>query len=648
MNHMRKIAILTYQDRLEKYTNQLQTEFENTEVIQYGSDFSYEILTERAKMIEQLGYEAIIARGYTAALIKADVDIPVATAEPDLLDVLEAMIDYGIKERDPVTILFQNSNVLLKCEKLSSYIHSLFGVYPEIESYYDMKEYYDKINQVYMRDRILFSGHNGIQRAKEIGGRCAPLYVGENAIRTAVIEAIGLIDTRRKDAARNGKMEAVLSTRNEGIINIDEMCRVEWINDYARRVLGIPYNEDVSRIDLPAAIPGIRWEKVLSNEQTNVIVNTTASEDIIMDTKNVCGADGGREAFIFFRKTDSVVEEEKKIRAEIRRKGQYAKYTLEDILGNSEKMRICKEKTKQCAKFDENVLIYGESGVGKELFAQCIHNESGRSAGPFYAINCAALPESLLESELYGYSEGAFTGAKRGGKPGIFERAHTGTVFLDEVGELSPASQSALLRVIQEKEVRRIGSDTIIPVDVRIVAASNRDIYEEVEKKRFRQDLFYRLNTVFLTIPPLRERRMDIFPLLESFVVQRGRQYNLKCTAVFTEEAKRHLLNYSWMGNVRELQNFASRIFALGYYMGTIGPAEVKTLLSNSPRDEGPGTAGAYPGAKAARSVSVPEIQEALRLCGGNRTEAAKRLGISRTHLWRLLKKEEQDIELHL
>ena len=259
MNHMRKIAILTYQDRLEKYTNQLQTEFENTEVIQYGSDFSYEILTERAKMIEQLGYEAIIARGYTAALIKADVDIPVATAEPDLLDVLEAMIDYGIKERDPVTILFQNSNVLLKCEKLSSYIHSLFGVYPEIESYYDMKEYYDKINQVYMRDRILFSGHNGIQRAKEIGGRCAPLYVGENAIRTAVIEAIGLIDTRRKDAARNGKMEAVLSTRNEGIINIDEMCRVEWINDYARRVLGIPYNEDVSRIDLPAAIPGIRW-----------------------------------------------------------------------------------------------------------------------------------------------------------------------------------------------------------------------------------------------------------------------------------------------------------------------------------------------------------------------------------------------------
>lgn len=643
MNHLRKIAILTYQDRLEKYTNQLQTEFEDTEVIQYGSDFSYEILAQRAKMIEQLGYEAIIARGYTAALIKADVDIPVAIVEPDLPDVLEAMIDYGLKEGDPVTILFQNSNVLLKYEKLSDYIHSLFGVRPEIESYYDMKEYYDKINRVYMRNRILFTGHNGIQRAREIGGRCAPLYVGENAIRTAVIEAIGLIDTRRKDAARNGKMEAVLSTRNEGIINIDETCRVEWINDYARRVLGIPYNEDISRIDLPAAIPGISWEKVLSGEQTNVIVNTKASEDIIMNTKNVRGADGGREAFIFFRKTDSVVEEEKKIRAEIRRKGQYAKYTLEDILGNSEKMRICKEKTKQCAKFDENVLIYGESGVGKELFAQCIHNESARSAGPFYAINCAALPESLLESELYGYSEGAFTGAKRGGKPGIFERAHTGTVFLDEVGELSPASQSALLRVIQEKEVRRIGSDTIIPVDVRIVAASNRDIYEEVERKRFRRDLFYRLNTVFLTIPPLRERRTDIFPLLESFVVQRGKQYNLKCTAVFTDEAKRHLLHYDWLGNVRELQNFASRIFALGYYMGTIDLAAVKILLSNSPRDGQTGTAAEASREQAPRPVTAVEIQEALRLCGGNRTEAARRLGISRTHLWRLLKKAEED-----
>ncbi len=225
---------------------------------------------------------------------------------------------------------------------------------------------------------------------------------------------------------------------------------------------------------------------------------------------------------------------------------------------------MCKAQTQQCDKFDSNILIYGESGVGKRAVRPVHPQREQPLQGALYAINCAALPDTLLQSELFGYSEGAFTGAKKGGKPGIFELAHKGTVFLDEVGELSPASQSALLRVLQEKEVRRIGSDTIIPVDVRMIAASHKDISREAAEGRFRQDLFYRLNTVFLVVPPLRERKSDIMLLIESFLRQYEEKYNLKFTGELTEDAEKYLLSYQWPGNVRELQNFVHRIFCPG------------------------------------------------------------------------------------
>ena len=234
-----------------------------------------------------------------------------------------------------------------------------------------------------------------------------------------------------------------------------------------------------------------------------------------------------------------------------------------DIIGNNAGLNYALETALAVAPSDLAVLVTGESGVGKDLFAQCIHNESQRAKEPFYAINCAALPENLLESELFGYSEGSFTGAKKGGKAGIFELAHKGTVFLDEIGELSLASQSALLRVLQEKEIRRIGDDTIIPVDVRVIAASHKDIYNEVLEKRFRQDLFYRLGTVFLTIPPLRERQTDIWVLMKNFIENFSEKYGLPYTGCIAPDAYQSLMDYRWEGNVRELQNFVERLFVL-------------------------------------------------------------------------------------
>lgn len=237
-------------------------------------------------------------------------------------------------------------------------------------------------------------------------------------------------------------------------------------------------------------------------------------------------------------------------------KGLFAKYTFNDIRRSCPVMTEAVELAKKAAVTEYNILITGESGTGKELFAQSIHNYSNRKDKPFIGVNCAAIPESLLESELFGYEEGAFTGASKKGKIGYFEQANHGTIFLDEIGDISPKLQVRLLRVLQERQVMRIGSDRVINVDLRIIAATNRDLKKEVEKGTFRSDLYYRLNTLHIVLPPLRERKEDILLLFKWF---------LKDDYVRISQKDRNLLlGYSWPGNVRELENCALYYMTLG------------------------------------------------------------------------------------
>lgn len=312
----KKIAILTYQDRFEKYGDQLRNEFENTEVIQYGSDFSYETLIKRAKIIERLGYEAIVLRGYTCNLIKNHVSLPLVVVEPDMSDLFDSMIRFNLKADDKITFLFHVKNTLLKNKELPSYVEKIFGCCPEIMSYDDMGEYFNRVDDIIMRKRILFSGHNGIHRTAELGGVCSPLYVGVDAMRNAVREAIKIIDIRRKDANQNQKMDTILSNKNEGIINLDSKHRVEWINRYARKTLEIPFNENKENIDIRSKIPEINWKSIYLSELKNVVVNTENGTKIILDTKIIENSDLEKEAFLFFRRAANIVEEEKKIRAE--------------------------------------------------------------------------------------------------------------------------------------------------------------------------------------------------------------------------------------------------------------------------------------------------------------------------------------------
>lgn len=310
------------------------------------------------------------------------------------------------------------------------------------------------------------------------------------------------------------------------------------------------------------------------------------------------------------------------------------KYTFDCIIGKSDEMRFLKKEAMQAASNDSNVLVTGESGTGKELFSQAIHNASPRRLNPFIRINCAAIPKDLLESELFGYDEGAFTGAKTKGKPGKFELANKGTIFLDEIGDLPMDMQPKLLRVLEEKEFERIGGTKIIKSDFRVICATNHDLENLMEKKKFRKDLFYRLNVIPIEIPPLRERPEDILPMARHILKKIAAGAN-KPDMQIEKNAAKELKKYDWPGNARELSNVLERAM----YASTndiIYKGDLPFSLDFENR--APGKKGAATLKNAKNSAQIKAIYQALAKTNYNKARAAKFLGIHRTLLYKKMK----------
>jgi PAS domain S-box-containing protein len=325
-----------------------------------------------------------------------------------------------------------------------------------------------------------------------------------------------------------------------------------------------------------------------------------------------------------------------------------ASYTFEDIIGNSEGILHAIEQGRKAACTPATVLLRGESGTGKELFAHAIHNESTRKYNQFIRVNCAAIPDTLLESELFGYEEGAFTGAKRGGKKGLFEEASGGTIFLDEIGELSMSTQAKLLRVLQEKEIVRIGGTQAIPVNVRVIAATHVDLERAIQAGTFREDLYYRINVLPIVIPPLRYRTQDIEALVEHLIHKYNQEYgrNVKNAAPETLEK---LKQYTWPGNVRELENVISRsLINMKFQETTVQPYHLPDLpAANRAGEEKDGKKiTAKKGWQDMRTlnerleeVESDIIREVLEQNGGNKTATARQLGVSIRNLYYKIEK---------
>lgn len=428
------------------------------------------------------------------------------------------------------------------------------------------------------------------------------------------------------------RYQNILDYTHDAIIAIDEKGRISTTNQIAEQMLQ------------PAQPPfvGRPVEEVLPNTHMTNVLHTGEAEigqmmnihGTLVSTNRVPIRVGGQVKGVVatFQDIKTLQTAERNIRIKLHEKGLVAKYRFSDILGRSPAIRDAKRLSENFTDAQFTVMLYGETGTGKEMFAQSIHNASPRRDGPFVAINCTALNRNLLESELFGYADSSFTGARRGGKAGLFETAHGGTVFLDEIGELPLEFQAPLLRVLQEKEVRRVGDDTVIPVDIRIIGATNRNLLQLVEEGKFRRDLYYRLNVLSVLVPPLRERGDDYLEIARCIYERVLPQHTEEEETVFLRVLDRYR-SYAWPGNVRELTNLVERVSLL-LHRGS-REEEVVQLL-NVQWQETPPAAPLVPGSAPAL-LDREAVQEALRRNGGNLSRTAKTLGVSRSTLYRRL-----------
>ena len=336
---------------------------------------------------------------------------------------------------------------------------------------------------------------------------------------------------------------SVIEESTRAILLVDINQHLHYVNETAYDIFGLKTGDSF--------LPELYFSQhmITENEYKDEIL-TYRGDTYLVEKINYYLSDEYIGYILVLQNEIDLRETASNLSKQLKRTGFYAKHNFSDIVHKSVSMRKCIEMAQKVASSDYTVLVRGESGTGKELVAQGIHNYSERRNNAFVAINCATLPETLLESELFGYEAGSFTGAQKHGKIGLFERANHGTLFLDEIGNISPGLQSSLLRALQEKQIMRIGSEKVIDVDVRIIAATNSNLEVLVKNGIFRSDLFYRLNVITIYIEPLKKRREDILPLFESFL---GMKYSR-----LTDHDKAALLNYSWPGNVRELENAAS------------------------------------------------------------------------------------------
>lgn len=455
-----------------------------------------------------------------------------------------------------------------------------------------------------------------------------------------------LLEAYRKCCQTRDLIQAAFESAYEGIVITDPNGFIMMMNQTYAKFLGVDAKEVV----------GKHCTEVIENTRMHIVAKTKEAElaqiqrikggdmiahriPIIQDGKVIAVV--GKVLFQNARELHALSAHVLRLQKELNYyqgellKSVGAKFSFDDIIGNSSKIRSVKEIAERVAASDTTVFISGESGTGKELFAHAIHKHSHRKFGPFVRVNCAAIPETLVESVLFGYEEGAFTGAMKGGKKGKFEMAHQGTIFLDEIGELPMTMQAKLLRVLQEKEVERIGGMHPIKVDVRIIAASNRDLEQMVKKGQFRQDLFYRLHVVSLHIPPLRERREDIPLLAESLLKMLSQEIGVYVNGI-DAEAMNALLSYDWPGNIRELKNVLERTL----HMKDGDIIQVHHLPVHVVKG-GTGKSRHFSLQEALEQAEKEAIQQVLKVTNNDKIRAIQLLGISKSSFYQKLKKHK-------
>ena len=578
-------------------------------------------------------YDVVLARGITYRMVCAQYpDKHVTHLAFDGIDILEALLQCR-ESFHPKKI-----GICLKRDELKPILPGLCELtHADISLYevVDERSAYDAVDAC-QRDGVdaIVSGGTVSDICRKRGIPCTYINIRSATLERAMKEVLNTARTINTERTKTNIIRMILDSSDDAVLAVDEAGRILEANGRAYQLYQLAFlpnwqGSPVREVNPQLTFIGSREVPCRDGEESIITLGT---QKYYVKYKLISGEVSGIGTLITTSSASKILQEERQLRKSLVRKSSSVKYTFRDIIAVNPEMQKKVEIAKKFSHANSNVLITGETGTGKELFAHSIHAASCRMNQPFVAINCATLPETLLESELFGYEPGSFSGASREGKVGLFELAHQGTIFLDEIGEIPVALQAKLLRVLQEKEIRRIGSTTVIPVDVRVIAATNVNIQEQIAQGRFRSDLLYRLNALEIYIPPLRERPDDVIPLMEG-------QFRIIASAMgkrvpqLSAEAQNILRRYAWPGNVRELRNICERLVVLNDAADVTAETlnELHVFFSDAAQPAAPtvSTALTYQGTP----LVLPTVKK--------KKDLAKELGVSRTTLWRMTKRQE-------
>nr|WP_173812726.1 sigma 54-interacting transcriptional regulator [Dendrosporobacter quercicolus]NSL47843.1 sigma 54-interacting transcriptional regulator [Dendrosporobacter quercicolus DSM 1736]SDM70173.1 PAS domain S-box-containing protein [Dendrosporobacter quercicolus] len=618
---MSKILFILPDEELLQYAREtLTTVFPDVEVVTAIAGEGAAIVRKHLRR----GLEVVAARTVTAAAIRqAGLDVAVVEIPRTSFDILRAIDKANLKGKRLAFISYSE-----KIWGIELFSEALGVTIQQYTVSYKTDYEAEILAACAAGAEVILGGFTVVKTAERHNIPNALIRVGKESLLQAASEAKHIQETLEFEAAKRDIFNTILDYSYEGIITIDQNYQITTFNPLAQKYTGIDKAAAIGR-PVSAILPQLNLEKVVetgADDLHSIIevgkVKIMCNKVPIIVNKKPYGA------VATLQETGKIQEMEAKIRRQIYARGHIAKFYFKDIIGQSPVIVKAIEIARDFAATDYSLLVLGETGTGKEVFAQSIHNASKRAQGPFVAINCAALPAQLLESELFGYVGGAFTGANKEGKPGLFEVAHGGTILLDEIAEMDYVNQGRLLRVLQEKTVVRLGSHKVIPIDVRVIAATNKDLELLIRENKFRDDLYYRLNVLNLELPPLRSRKPDIRLYAEAFC--RETAVHSGVTPKFSSDALRILERHSWPGNIRELKNIVER---------TIATAKTVTITSDLLQKIFPQQKTAPLGFSPKEQRMISEIRETLKTARGNYTAAARLLGVNRSTLWRRIKK---------
>ncbi|AWY38644.1 propionate catabolism operon regulatory protein PrpR [Pseudomonas putida] len=585
--------------------------------------------------------EVFVCAGATAAYLRRHLSRPVLSMRVGGVDLLRALEQARLRSPQIAVISYARTNADLES------MAALFTVQIHQASYLTLEEARQAVEHARSLGYQTVIGSSAVVELAERIGLHGVLSLSQATVRKALEEALGVLHSQRIELAKRRHLDGVLQHIPTGVAAVDNLGIVQSLNPALEALLGIPARRVLGR-PLQEFCPELALDDVLQGgvgEENTVI---RLGQHLVVSNILPILEDGQRTGLVLTcQDTSAVQRADQRIRSTHRPVGFSAKYRLEQISGESLATRQLLTLAERYAATSSTVLITGESGTGKELLAQGMHNVSSRQRGPFVAINCAAFPESLLESELFGYQEGAFSGSRKGGKPGLIEAAHRGTLFLDEIGDMPVSLQTRLLRVLQEREVLRLGASEPISIDIRIIAATHQDLSQAIAAGEFRSDLYYRLNILRLQTVPLRERREDIADIARDILLRLNADKRpSRLQERLMEALLPKLMAYAWPGNIRELENIIERaaISAQDLLHGSVIDEQalalvIPELLKSQGTAQAPAqVAPAVSDLKhLAREKEKQYVRETLLACNGNLAQTAIQLGISRSTLWRRL-----------